>query len=170
MSKLLLVLMLIVLSGLFLTWLCSTSFDHRAPTITIVTPNANKTVVSTARTRITFNAIDARGIQSVWLVYRIQSGVLGAGRLESFEISNHQNTTRLDATFDWNMAPLTLNAGDQITFWLEAGGEANSVTASAPVRLTVVPRSEKVHEWEAEATRISRDIDKALRDAMRNAD
>ena len=110
-----------------------------APTIKLLKPSRDMTVVPTARVNVRYNARDDYGLRMVWLVYYIQSnegsetGSSSDGRPESEQKHDEENRIQ-DRPRQWKTAPrsspswrhaatalgdLKVKIGDQVVFWLE---------------------------------------------------
>jgi hypothetical protein len=158
----------------------------QAPTIRMMKPSRDMTVIKTAKRSIVFSARDDFNVRTLWLCYQItppqlegQSMSVKPSDIKRYEIPNvPQGKDIREAKFTWDLAALNLNIGETVDFWIEADDDCasndfepvrrNDAEAVAPqakyyprstdVKLTVVTNEEKHQEWLAEQQRLSNEI------------
>ena len=157
------------------------------PTIRIKRPSKDVSVTPTAKPSIAFDVQDDFGVRALWLLYRLhrEGQAEGAGVLKRIDLppppKAKDRKNLADVQFTWDLAPLGLKVGDQVTFWLEADDDcatnnapaasrrprpgeepvkANPEDSSEPsnsrsgdVKLTVISEEEWRQEWQAEVGR-----------------
>jgi len=156
----------------------------RLPVVKLIKPNKDATVVPEARPVIQFDARDDFNVRAVSLVYRVgqeKEGITtSAGEIKRLPLNEIPQQKEIkDARFTWQLELLSLKPGDQVTFWLEAeddcpydrqvarvhhSGEdpeaeakalpTKAVGRSAEMKFSVLSRSDKAAELQAEVERL----------------